>query len=64
MKIDGFSIDAKETLRKQACFVGQGICKIIKIPKDVERSDHVKFFQRIMNSLQGFIQGIIIEAIS
>ena len=44
MKIAGFSVDVKDPLRQQESFVSQGICKIIKIPKDVERIDLVKLF--------------------
>ena len=59
-----FPIHAKMTLSQKESFVSQGICKIIKIPKDVERSDLVKFLQCISNSLQRSIQGGIIEVIS
>ena len=64
MKIIEFSVDAKDTLRQHACFISQGICEIIQIPKDVKRNDQVKLFQYITNPLQIFIQGGIIEMIS
>ena len=61
MKKTGFVIDAKKILRQQACFICQDICEVVKILEDVKRNDHVKLFRNILNSLQRFIQGRILE---
>ena len=62
MKIVGFSIYTEEPLRKKTCFSSHCISKIIQLPKDMERGHQIKLFQQILNSLQGIVQGVIIEA--